>query len=106
MTFQTNYLSHFLLIDRLLSRGGFNAHARIVNVSSLTHWQETWTEAEAAQAGAPADRDSFSPFFAYCKAKLAQVLYTRQLNAVLRAQRSTITVLAVHPVRTEALPLL
>ncbi len=98
-TFQSNYLSHFLLIDRLLKAGAFTADARIVSVSSLTHWQVALStpHIQSDALNTSGDAASFNSFWSYCRTKLAQILHVRQLNAVLRAQRSNISVNAVHP---------
>jgi NAD(P)-dependent dehydrogenase (short-subunit alcohol dehydrogenase family) len=75
MTFQVNHLGPFLLTTLLHDRLATAADARIVNVSSVAH--------RLVPAGLDfSDLQSerrYRAFGAYCRAKLANVLFTREL---------------------------
>jgi NAD(P)-dependent dehydrogenase (short-subunit alcohol dehydrogenase family) len=85
LTFAVNYLSHFLLTRRLLSK--LREPARIMNVSSLGQ--------------APVDFDDlmfergYDGYTAYARSKLAQVMFTFELAE--RLEDRDITVNALHP---------
>jgi NAD(P)-dependent dehydrogenase (short-subunit alcohol dehydrogenase family) len=94
LVFAVNYLSHFLLTHLLLPRLEQSAPARVVNVSSLGQ--------------SPIDFDdvmmekSFNPTQAYTRSKLAQIMFTIDLAAMLDPKRITVT--AVHPARSMNTP--
>lgn len=98
-TLQSNHLSHFLLTLLLLP--ALSKHSgRIVNVSSSVHNGcpgMRWDDLHFAKPGA------YSMFPCYDQSKLANLLFTRELDKNLRAQGSKVCVVAVHPgcVRTE-----
>jgi NAD(P)-dependent dehydrogenase (short-subunit alcohol dehydrogenase family) len=87
LRFQVNYLAHYLLTRLLLPVLERSAPARIVNVSS------------AGQA--PIDFDdvmlerNYEGYLAYCRSKLAQIMFTVDLAAEL-ADRG-VTANALHP---------
>jgi NAD(P)-dependent dehydrogenase (short-subunit alcohol dehydrogenase family) len=87
LRFAVNYLSHFLLTRLLLPLLGASAPARIVNVSSVGQ--------------APLDFDDlmmergYDPYEAYCRSKLAQVMFTFDLAEELPAGR--VTANCLHP---------
>ncbi len=87
LTFQVNYLAHYLLTDLLLPRLLESGPARIVNVSSI--------------AAAPLDLDDlmleegYDGWRAYGQSKLAQVMHTFDLADELRG--TGIRVNALHP---------
>jgi NAD(P)-dependent dehydrogenase (short-subunit alcohol dehydrogenase family) len=87
LRFQVNYLAHYLLTRLLLPVLERSAPARIVNVSS------------AGQA--PIDFDDvmlerhYEGYLAYCRSKLAQIMFTVDLAAEL-ADRG-VTANALHP---------
>ena len=87
LRFAVNYLAHFLLTRRLVSRIVSSAPARIVNVSS------------AGQA--PIDFDdvmlerAYDGAQAYCQSKLAQIMLTFELAEELRDE--SVTVNCLHP---------
>jgi len=86
-TWQTNFLSHFLLTRLLLPALKRAPKPRVVNVSSIAHtnarinWDNLGLEGE------------FKGFPAYAQSKLAQILYTTELAR----REPAITVTAVHP---------
>jgi NAD(P)-dependent dehydrogenase (short-subunit alcohol dehydrogenase family) len=87
LRFQVNYLAHYLLTRLLLPVLERSAPARIVNVSS------------AGQA--PIDFDDvmlerhYEGYLAYCRSKLAQIMFTVDLADEL-ADRG-VTAIALHP---------
>jgi NAD(P)-dependent dehydrogenase (short-subunit alcohol dehydrogenase family) len=85
LTLAVNHLSHFLLTALLLPR--MREPARIVNVSSLGQEQIDWDDLmfERGYEGYPA----------YCRSKLAQVLFTIELDE--RLGERDVTVNALHP---------
>ncbi len=89
MTFAVNHLAPFLLTNLLLARLRESAPARIVNVSSMVH------------SGARLDFDDlqmargFDGYDAYCRSKLANVLFTFALARRLDGTR--VTANALHP---------
>jgi len=86
-TWETNFLSHFLLTRLVLPALKRAPHPRVVNVSSAAHataqmrWDNLGLEGE------------FRGFKAYAQSKLAQVLFT----AELARREPEIVVTAVHP---------
>jgi NAD(P)-dependent dehydrogenase (short-subunit alcohol dehydrogenase family) len=91
LTFATNHLGHFaltgLLLDRLLAATG----SRIVTVSSVGHRDGTmrWDDLQFEQ-GYHADD-------AYAQSKLANLLFTYELQARLQHAGATTIALAAHP---------
>lgn len=91
LTFATNHLGHFtltgLLLDRLLAASG----SRIVTVSSLGHLEGVM------RSGDLMARQGYQPMPAYWQSKLANLLFTYELNARLAAAGAGTTALAAHP---------
>jgi retinol dehydrogenase 12 len=87
LTWQTNYLGHYLLTRLLLPLLERAPAPRVVNVSSDGHRQGRmdWDDLELAR--------DYGGFRAYANTKLAQVLFTRELA---RRAPSVLSV-AVHP---------
>jgi NAD(P)-dependent dehydrogenase (short-subunit alcohol dehydrogenase family) len=89
LRFAVNYLAPFLLTKLLLPLLGRSAPARIINVAS------------AGQA--PIDFDDvmlergYSGSRAYAQSKLAQIMFTFELDERLRAEGAGVTVNALHP---------
>lgn len=95
-TFASNHLGHFLVTNRLLplllasAANGPAGATRIVNVSSSAHEYTpglNWDDLQSA--------DDFDPNVAYCRAKLANVLYTKELAR--RLSNTGVVVHAMHP---------
>ena len=91
LTFATNPLGHFaltgLLLDRLLATAG----SRIVTLSSIGHRDGVmhWDDLQFDR-GYDADR-------AYAQSKLANLLFSYQLQASLRESGAPTIALAAHP---------
>jgi NAD(P)-dependent dehydrogenase (short-subunit alcohol dehydrogenase family) len=95
-TFAGNHVGHFLLTQRLLpllrvaAGSGEPGETRILNVASSAHEATPgldWDDLQSIR--------NFDPNSAYCRAKLANVLFTRELAKRLAAPG--IVVHAVHP---------
>lgn len=88
-TFATNHLSHFILTNLLLDKIKKSAPARIINVSSMSHYQGRWN---------PEDIHLEKKYFvmwAYSNSKLYNVLFTKYLAEQLK--NDGVTVNALHP---------
>jgi NAD(P)-dependent dehydrogenase (short-subunit alcohol dehydrogenase family) len=85
LTLAVNHLSHFLLTELLLPR--MREPARIVNVSSIGQAPLDWDDLMFERG--------YEGYTAYCKSKLAQVLFTIELAERLAGR--DITVNALHP---------
>jgi NAD(P)-dependent dehydrogenase (short-subunit alcohol dehydrogenase family) len=94
-TLALNHLSNFLLTDLLLDRITASAPARIVNVSSSSHYKGR------IHFGNLQLERGYAAFKAYQQSKLANVLFTYELDRNLNG--NGVTVNAMHPglVRTD-----
>ncbi len=88
LTFQVNYLSHFLLTLLLLDKIP-DETGRIINVSSMAH------SSQAPNFENFLGRGSYDPYLAYSDSKLANILFTYKLSRELSSRK--ITVNALHP---------
>lgn len=97
MVFTANHLSHFmltlLLLPELEKTGG-----RVVNLTSSLHRLPSRFDFDNVMS-----EKSYEMFAAYSQSKLANVLFTRELNKRLKGKQSRVSCFAVHPglVRTE-----
>ncbi|XP_059013905.1 dehydrogenase/reductase SDR family member on chromosome X isoform X1 [Mustela lutreola] len=93
--FGLNYLGHFLLtnllLDTMKESGSPGCCARVLTVSSATHYI-----AELDMEDLQGSR-SYSPHGAYAQSKLALVLFTYHLQRLLAAQGSPVTANVVDP---------
>jgi NAD(P)-dependent dehydrogenase (short-subunit alcohol dehydrogenase family) len=87
LTFAVNYLSGFLLTQRLLPLMRESAPARIVNVASVAQQPIEFDNVML--------EDGFNPGRAYGQSKLAQIIFTMDLASELPADQ--VTVNALHP---------
>ncbi|GGU95488.1 3-oxoacyl-ACP reductase [Actinomadura cremea] len=87
LTFAVNYLSGYLLTRLLLPALAASAPARIVNVSSLGQQAIDFDDVMLTRG--------YSPIRAYCQSKLAQILFTIDLDAELAG--TNVTANALHP---------
>jgi NAD(P)-dependent dehydrogenase (short-subunit alcohol dehydrogenase family) len=94
-TFQVDHLAPFLLthllLDRLLASDG----PAVVTTSSAAHRVSRLTTADALVLGGRQDERRYVPFRAYADAKLANLLFTRELHR--RYHRAGLASAAVHP---------
>jgi NAD(P)-dependent dehydrogenase (short-subunit alcohol dehydrogenase family) len=90
-TFGVNHLGHFYLTNLLLTRLAADAPARVVSVSSMGH--------HFARGGMRFDdlqsEKGYQGMDAYCRSKLANVLFIRELAT--RTAGSGVTANAAHP---------
>ncbi|KAM6341583.1 LOW QUALITY PROTEIN: polyprenol dehydrogenase [Podargus strigoides] len=93
--FGLNYLGHFLLtnllLDTLKQSGTHSHNARIITVSSATHY------VGKLHLNDLQSRCSYSPHGAYAQSKLALVLFTYRLQHLLTANGSHVTANIVDP---------
>lgn len=97
LTFAVNHLGHFALTGLLLDRLLAAPSARIVTVSSIAHWQGAMHFDDLNfERGYDGDQ-------AYRQSKLANLLFTYELQDRLTLARARAAALAAHPgvVRTE-----
>ena len=91
--FGTNHLGHFavtgLLMDRILAAPG----ARVVNVSSIGHRNGIMDFDNLMYE----DGKGYTPSAAYSRSKLADLLFTNELQRRLDAVGAHVTVTAAHP---------
>ena len=90
MTFALNHMGYFLLTDLLLERLRASTPARIINVSSSSHWQPGRFRLEDLPR--PGSNRGYR---AYGKSKLCNILFTYELAR--RLEGTGITVNALHP---------
>ncbi len=88
-TFQVNHLSHFLLTNLLIDLIKKSNDGRIINVSSIAHQnsQLDWDNLNAEKF--------YDGYFAYALSKLANILFTKELNRKLKG--SSVTTYSLHP---------
>lgn len=90
--FGINHIAHFLLTHLLMPSLNKSEAARIVNVSSDAHYRGTMNFTDLYF------QQKYSAIKAYAQSKLANVLFTYELNRKLKANNHhTITVNALHP---------
>lgn len=92
--FGINHLGHFALTGRLLKLLETTANSRIVTVSSLGH--RKCVEGDLLLEDIQADR-SYNPQDRYCASKLANLLFTYELDRRLRNKNSSTIAVAAHP---------
>jgi retinol dehydrogenase 12 len=91
LTFGTNHLGHFLLTMKLLPLLEATPGARIVNVSSASHYQAKRIDWDALRK----PTRSVTAMDEYAVSKLANVLFTKELARRLPA--GGVTTYALHP---------
>ena len=84
----TNHLAHFALTSLLLPK----VTDRVVTVSSLMHWMGYISLHDLNWSSRP-----YSAWLAYCQSKLANLLFTSELQRRLEAARSPLRAVAAHP---------
>lgn len=96
--FGINHLGHFALTNALLPLLKSSGSARVVTVSSMGHRPGRLDLDDPMY-----DRRRYSRWGAYFQSKLANLLFTRELDRRLRARNSSVVAVAAHPgtARTE-----
>lgn len=89
LTFAVNHLAPFLLTSLLLDAMRNSSPARIINVSSEAHRVVKMDFTD------PEGKKKFSGFKAYGRSKLANILFTRSLSAML--DENEVTANSLHP---------
>ncbi|QLL06543.1 oxidoreductase [Mycobacterium vicinigordonae] len=84
----TNHLGHFALTNLLLPK----LRDRVVTVSSMAHWPGRINLDDLNW-----QRRRYSPWLAYSQSKLANLLFTSELQRLLDAAGSPLRALAAHP---------
>lgn len=92
--FATNHLGHFLLTALLLPTILSTPGARIVSVSSIAAYYQKDMDYAVARGET---EESYSTFTAYGISKLSNLLFTRELQARLKAAGVDTLALAAHP---------
>lgn len=99
MQFATNHLGHFLLTELLLPELEASAkktgqHSRVVTLSSAAHHK---SYKEGIRFTKLDSKEGYTPWNAYGQSKLANILFTRELESRMRESGRPITAVAVHP---------
>lgn len=89
--FGTNHLGHFALTALLFPQMGSTPGARVVNVASLAHHFGFINFFNLY------GQLYYDPFFAYAQSKLANLLFTYELDRRCRAAGVDVTAVACHP---------
>lgn len=90
-----NHLGHFALTAQLWPAIKKSPTARIVNVSSSAHRMGKLVKADEAEINVEQSR--YRPWPVYGNSKLANLLFTYQLNKMLKAKGASQTVTTAHP---------
>ncbi|XP_056647301.1 retinol dehydrogenase 12-like [Diorhabda sublineata] len=94
LQFATNYLGHFLFTLSLMPKLIRSTPARIVNVSSEAHKFISSIDFDDLNWS----KKKYSPLYAYSQSKLANVLFTKELDSKLKQNKiNDVNVYSVHP---------
>ena len=88
-TFAVNHLAHFLLTNLLLEKLKKGPAARIINVSSMAHEKKNINFDDLLY------ENNYNGVYAYARSKLANILFTYELDR--RLKDTNITANAFHP---------
>lgn len=91
LQFATNHLGHFALTGRLIERLMDTAGSKIVTVSSLAH------NTGRIRFDDLQSQHRYRPWGAYAQSKLANLLFTFELDRRLRSAGSCTAAVAAHP---------
>jgi len=91
-TVGTNYLGHFALTGQLLDRLSATPGARVVNVASNAHYA-----GEMDFNDLLFDNGGYAPMKAYGRSKLANLLFTYELQRRFQSTGNEVIALAAHP---------
>lgn len=92
-TLGTNHLGHFLLTGLLLDRLSSTAGARVVNVSSNAHYAGDMDFENLLFE----NEHEYTPMKAYSRSKLANLLFTYELQRRFESSGMDVIALAAHP---------
>jgi NAD(P)-dependent dehydrogenase (short-subunit alcohol dehydrogenase family) len=92
LQFGTNHIGHFALTGLLLDRILATAGSRIVTVSSVGHKIRSAIDVDTV-----ADTDQYDRVAAYGRSKLANLLFTYELQRRLATHGASTAALAAHP---------
>jgi NAD(P)-dependent dehydrogenase (short-subunit alcohol dehydrogenase family) len=92
--FGVNHLGHFALTASLLPTLLATDGSRVVTVSSLSHHFARFEVDDVDELVSPR---RYSPIGAYCRSKLANLLFTFELQARLAAVNAPTIAVAAHP---------
>ena len=95
MTIGVSYFGHFLLTELLLDTLRASAPSRIAIVSSVVHAGNPKRRPDLHLDDLNYERREFNNFAAYAEAKLANVLYARELAE--RLEGTNVSAFSVHP---------
>jgi NAD(P)-dependent dehydrogenase (short-subunit alcohol dehydrogenase family) len=84
----TNHLGHFALTNLLLPK----LTDRVVTVSSMVHWRSSIDLDDLNWTTQP-----YAPYLAYSRSKLANLLFTSELQRRVDAAGASLRALAAHP---------
>lgn len=91
--FGTNHLGHFALTAGLFDVIKATPNARIVNISSMAHKAGTMDFYNLQFK----DGEGYTPFKAYSRSKLANLMFTYEMQRRINASVYDVKVLAAHP---------
>ncbi|KAJ7513793.1 hypothetical protein O6H91_23G014600 [Diphasiastrum complanatum] len=100
LQFATNHVGHFLLTNLLLEKMKETAResgieGRIINVSSLGH--RLFEPKESIGFQSMNSEADYSPWKAYGKSKLANIVHANELSRRLREEGANVTANSLHP---------
>jgi NAD(P)-dependent dehydrogenase (short-subunit alcohol dehydrogenase family) len=88
----TNHLGHFALTAQLMDVVKSTPKSRIINVSSMAHKTGMMDFSNLQY-----ENGGYSPLKSYCRSKLANLLFTYELDRYLKANNIDCIALAAHP---------
>lgn len=101
MQFGTNHLGHFLLtnllLDSLKSGGKADKKARVINLSSSAHGMAPLPDGILFGSWDRPDGDWYGKWEMYGQSKLANILFTKELDRQMLAEKANVFSVAVHP---------
>lgn len=98
-TFQSNHLGHFVLTSKLYSNSLLSSDARIINVSSEAYQfaSISTTSKQGLDVQNLNGEKEYGPWKSYGLSKLANIMFTQELQRRLDIKNSKMTVYTLHP---------